>query len=375
MAEVLLLLLFVLLLALTHALAVRDRSIAALTGYLGDAERQADEARREVAALGPIQRAIEQSGAVPEELARDIGRRLAQQAETERERDHARAEVARLQTDLAEAAQTVRQARELLDEARSVDPNGPPAATLRRALRQAAEARATALSAPALPRDTVQQLEAAARQVDPQAPPAATLQRGLESLTRTGSVTDVVVAMRDAEQRLGERLTREFQRDLRRWGANIDPSTLTIRFNNPDLLFVQGSTNLSPAFFGQIYDFFPRYMNALRDFKDDIEEVRIEGHTSSEWDRGTTPLEAYFNNMRLSQERARSVLLSSLTRTPISPEMRDWARGLITANGLSSSRLRLRSDGTEDPDASRRVEFRVVMKLRENVMRVVDGQR
>src|SRR3954447_21431742 len=37
--------------------------------------------------------------------------------------------------------------------------------------------------------------------------------------------------------------------------------------------------------------------------------------------------------------------------------------------GYLLSRLRLRPDGTEDPNASRRVEFRVLMKLRENVMR------
>jgi outer membrane protein OmpA-like peptidoglycan-associated protein len=86
-------------------------------------------------------------------------------------------------------------------------------------------------------------------------------------------------------------------------------------------------------------------------------------------------LDAYFLNMALSQARTRTVLDFGLTRTAIPPDMRDWARSLITANGLSSSRLRLRPDGTEDREASRRVEFRVVMKLRENVMKVVDGQR
>ena len=36
----------------------------------------------------------------------------------------------------------------------------------------------------------------------------------------------------------------------------------------------------------------------------------------------------------------------------------DWAKALITANGLSSSHL-IMKDGLEDKELSRRVEFRV----------------
>ena len=37
-------------------------------------------------------------------------------------------------------------------------------------------------------------------------------------------------------------------------------------------------------------------------------EIRIEGHTSSEWFDQSTGNEAYLNNMELSQNRARNVL-------------------------------------------------------------------
>ena len=40
------------------------------------------------------------------------------------------------------------------------------------------------------------------------------------------------------------------------------------------------------------------------------------------------------------------------------PREEEWLRGLITANGLSSSHLIMRN-GKEDKDLSRRVEFRV----------------
>ena len=42
----------------------------------------------------------------------------------------------------------------------------------------------------------------------------------------------------------------------------------------------------------------------------------------------------------------------------MSSEDIDWAKALITANGLSSSHLILK-DGEEDKELSRRVEFRV----------------
>ena len=37
----------------------------------------------------------------------------------------------------------------------------------------------------------------------------------------------------------------------------------------------------------------------------------------------------------------------------------DWLKGLVTANGLSSSHLILTQNGEENKDLSRRVEFRV----------------
>ena len=86
-----------------------------------------------------------------------------------------------------------------------------------------------------------------------------------------------------------------------------------------------------------------------------------------------SPLDAYFRNMELSQERTREVLRFGLAHAPVAPELRNWAQSRITANGLSSSRVRQRADGTEDREASRRVEFRVVLRLRERMMQVLPG--
>ena len=52
--------------------------------------------------------------------------------------------------------------------------------------------------------------------------------------------------------------------------------------------------------------------NARPEYKDGIAEIRIEGHTSSEW-FDTVGLDmAYYNNMKLSQDRSRNVLKYAL---------------------------------------------------------------
>ena len=89
-----------------------------------------------------------------------------------------------------------------------------------------------------------------------------------------------------------------------------------------------------------------------------IAEIRIEGHTSSEWSEDASPEEAYILNMELSQDRTRSVLQYVLQIPAISSN-RSWIRQYLTANGLSSSKLITHLDSTENIEESRRVEFRV----------------
>ena len=144
-------------------------------------------------------------------------------------------------------------------------------------------------------------------------------------------------------------LQEEFKKDLTVWRATID-STLCIRFQEPSMLFDEGEDVLKPKFKEILDDFFPRYIGVLSrpQYKDNIEEIRIEGHTNSNG--------GYFSNMELSQNRTRTVLQYCLGMMPQKEE--EWLRGLITANGLSSSHLIMRN-GKEDKDLSRRVEFRV----------------
>lgn len=145
-------------------------------------------------------------------------------------------------------------------------------------------------------------------------------------------------------------LHEEFKKDLTVWRATID-STLCIRFQEPSMLFDEGMDVLKPKFKEILDDFFPRYIAVLSrpQYKDNIEEIRIEGHTNTNG--------GYYSNMKLSQDRTRAVLQYCFSL--MKEEDVVWLKGLVTANGLSSSHLILTKEGEENKDLSRRVEFRV----------------
>ncbi len=89
-------------------------------------------------------------------------------------------------------------------------------------------------------------------------------------------------------------LLEEFKDDLPRWKAELDPD-LTIRFVEPSVLFDSGKADIKPEF-ARIHEFIPQYIGILSArYSGSIEELRIEGHTSSFW--ADLPRDAaYFSN-------------------------------------------------------------------------------
>lgn len=172
-------------------------------------------------------------------------------------------------------------------------------------------------------------------------------------------VKDVARIYDEMKLQLYQDLNKEFEKDLPNWKADLNRD-LTFRFKEPDVLFATGKANLQPKFTQILNDFFPRYIKILSNdkYKNSIEEIRIEGHTSSIWNNNTQSNDAYILNMDLSQARTRSTLQYVLM-LPQVQEQHIWFKAHLTANGLSSSKLISKADGTEDPQASQRVEFRV----------------
>lgn len=177
---------------------------------------------------------------------------------------------------------------------------------------------------------------------------------------KNDEIERVVVLYEDLREELYTDLNAEFDQDLSVWGAQLDED-LRFRFTNTDLLFEEGESNLRTAFTAILADFIPRYMAILtsQKYREEILEVRIEGHTSSSWSLAADSDDAYMRNMALSQERTRSTLGFILDLDTVAHE-KEWLRDRLTANGLSSSQLITTSAGLEDADRSRRVEFVVV---------------
>ena len=155
-------------------------------------------------------------------------------------------------------------------------------------------------------------------------------------------------------------LNSEFEKDLANWGAEID-STLTLRFKEPDVLFAPGKSALKVRFIEIIDDFFPRYISVLQGEKyiDHIEEIRIEGHTSSVGRIGMNEEQSYFFNMKLSQDRTRSVLRECLSSIETVNKDYMWTKSRTMANGLSSVKPIGNNSTLQGRELNRRVEFRI----------------
>lgn len=184
-------------------------------------------------------------------------------------------------------------------------------------------------------------------------------------------IKQIAVAYQENQVSIYEALNQEFMKDLKEWDADIDEQTLTFTFKSPEVLFKTGEIELSSNYQALLKDFFPRYLEVLQPFQDSINEIRIEGHTSSDWNHNSTDREAYFKNMQLSQGRTRSVL-DYVYNLKSSQPFQGWIKSHIAAVGLSSSRLMYDSNGSEDKVRSRRVSFRVITNSDIQIKRILE---
>ncbi len=193
-------------------------------------------------------------------------------------------------------------------------------------------------------------------------------------MLRVEQTTTLVVKEYEATKRdMQLALQKEFAKDLKQWNAEI-LGDMTIRFNDPTVLFATGSSELRPRFKQVLAQFFPRYVALLTSgqYKDAVKEIRIEGHTSALWTGTTDEKTAYFKNMELSQARTRSAL-EYLLSLPSVQGNEKWLVQHVTANGLSSSRPVSQETSSErSPVANQRVEFRIVTNASEKMDLIAD---
>ena len=198
----------------------------------------------------------------------------------------------------------------------------------------------------------------------------------LQLQQKENEIKEIAKKHENYKQLISEALIVEFKNDLEKWDAEIIKNSLIFRFKSPDIMFDPNKSVIKNKFKGILNGFCPRYFSVLHDLKDGIEEIGIEGHTSNEW-YGAKGLQAYLQNMRLSQERTRAVLNYCVSIKSHSLEVKQWALDHLTANGLSSSRP-ICDESDDEWDTvkcriqNRRVEFRAHINQADTLDTIVE---
>lgn len=195
-----------------------------------------------------------------------------------------------------------------------------------------------------------------------------------DAMNERDKIKEVAVTYEKTQEAIYLALLDEFSSDLEKWGAEIDRGTLSLNFTAPDVLFANGKANLTEEFENILKDFFPRYLDVLDRFKPSLQEIKIEGHTSSRWNHGSTDYEAYFNNMSLSQARTRAVLSYVMGLQVVRLQHYGWVKENVAAVGYSSSKLIKNERGEEDEKRSRRVSFRVITNAEEQIRKILGAE-
>lgn len=183
---------------------------------------------------------------------------------------------------------------------------------------------------------------------------------------------------RDICNKLASKFPLEIQL---KWQADINCKTLTFSFNATEGYFDTGKHDVKPDFERVLNKFIPEYFSLLyTEFSTNISEIRIEGHTSSEWGGNESVQqlsveERYINNMDLSQKRSAAVLIYTLKVMKGLPDdsspWKFWVLEKFNASGYSSSRLIRYNFGKEYKKRSRRVEFRIITKTEETITEIL----
>ena len=162
---------------------------------------------------------------------------------------------------------------------------------------------------------------------------------------------------------LYDALMEEFKNDLESWNAELTKDDLLFRFNNPVALFQVNKSDLKSGFTDILTDFFPRYLKIIEQYKNEIQEIRIEGHTSSEYSLAKTDDERYRLNKLLSEKRANETRDYAVNEASKNSEVsKEWIENTFKPYGMSYDNPIMNPDGTENLDASRRVDFKIIKK-------------
>lgn len=138
-------------------------------------------------------------------------------------------------------------------------------------------------------------------------------------------------------------------------GATVDPNTGDIVLEST-VFFESNRSEIKPEGKALLDNFLPIYLDVLLkdEYRGYLGEIIVEGHTDSS---GT-----WLKNLRLSQDRAQTVAEYCYAMPTLTTSQKTLLQTILTAKGRSSNDLIYNGDGTENKDASRRVEFKFSLR-------------
>ena len=151
--------------------------------------------------------------------------------------------------------------------------------------------------------------------------------------------------------------------------AAVDPTTGDILLDSA-VFFETGKATIREEGKELLDRFIPVYLDVLlrEEYADYLGEIIIEGHTDSSG--------SYESNLKLSQDRALQVALYCLKMPALTSSQKLQLQKILTAKGRSYADL-IYVNGVEDPEASRRVEFKFSLKdseMIEEMNRILSGE-
>ena len=137
--------------------------------------------------------------------------------------------------------------------------------------------------------------------------------------------------------------------------ATVDPNNGDIILDST-VFFDTAKSTIKEEGQELLNSFIPVYLDVLlrEEYADYLGEIIIEGHTDSSG--------SYNTNLKLSQDRALQVALYCLDMPSLTSAQKHRLQQILTAKGRSYADMVYNADGTENAEASRRVEFKFSLK-------------
>lgn len=178
------------------------------------------------------------------------------------------------------------------------------------------------------------------------------------AIDQRDAIQDIAKSHAAARMAIYSDLFAEFKKDLDRWDAVIDDEKLTFSFESPKVLFDSGKATLKPGFMDILDDFSSRYFGVLSKHQNVISEIRIEGHTSPEYE-GNNGIDEFYLNSHLSNKRAWEVFKYIYNLTSVKA-YKHLINECLVLVATSSTDLVMITESDVDETRSRRVVFRVI---------------